>query len=86
VLRLVGALDAKVRERIDARGGAQVDAAAGAPVAAVRTAERHELLAAETGAPAAPTAGLHARARLIDELHSKNSSANKNPGAAAGVL
>src|SRR5256886_9685305 len=48
VSRLEGALDAEIRQRIDPRGGAQVDAAAVAAVAAVRAAEGHELLAAET--------------------------------------
>src|SRR5207244_6849051 len=69
VRRLEGPLDAEIRQRIDPRGGAQVDAAAVAAVAAVRAAEGHELLAAETGAAAPAVAGLHARSRLIDEFH-----------------
>src|SRR5256885_15276924 len=64
-----GPLDAEIRQRIDARRGTQVDAAAVAAVAAVRAAEGHELLAAETGAAAPAVAGLHPRSRLIAEFH-----------------
>jgi hypothetical protein len=69
VAGLEGALDAKVRERVDAGGGAQVDAAAVAAVATVGPAEGHELLAPEAGAATAAVAGLHPRLCLIDELH-----------------
>ena len=85
VRRLEGPLDAKIRQRIDPRGGAQVDAAAVAAVAAVRAAEGHELLAAETGAAAPAVAGLHARSRLIDEFHDVTVAQTKTPALEAGV-
>ena len=67
--RLEDALDAKIRQRIDAFGGPQPHAAAVAAIAAVRAAERHEFLAPEAGAAAAAVAGLHPDGGLIDEFH-----------------
>ena len=68
-LRLEIALDAKVGERVDALSGAQEDPTAMTAVAAVRSAERHELLAPKTHAAAPAVAGLHPHRCLVDELH-----------------
>src|SRR5580700_3539278 len=81
----VSALDAEVRQRVDAGDGAQVDAAAEAPVTAVRAAQRHELLAPETAAAAAAVAGLHFRLGLVDEFHRGTLAQTKTP-ALAGVF
>src|SRR5204863_9044773 len=64
-----GPLDAEIRQCVDPRCGAQADAASVAAVAAVRPAEGHELLAADTRAAATAVAGLHLESRLDDALH-----------------
>ena len=84
VLGLVGALDAKIGQRVDAGGGTQVDAAAVAAVAAVRAAQRHELLAPETGAAAAAVAGLHLQRGFIDEFHGGTLAQTKTPALGRG--
>ena len=66
---LIGARDAKVRERVHALDRLQVDAAAEAAVAAVGAAERHEFLAPEAHAAAAAVAGLHLDFGFVDEFH-----------------
>src|SRR6185437_4252299 len=84
VAGLEGALDAEVGEGVYPGGGAQEDAAAVAAVAAVRAAERHELLAPEAGAAPAAVAGLHPRPRLIDELHALTLAQTKTPAPGRG--
>ena len=83
VLGAEGAHDAKVRQRVDAVLGAQRDAAAVAAIAAIRSAEGHELLAAEAHAAAAAVAGLDPDSCFVDEFHGDCTSpgANKKPGA-----
>ncbi len=60
---------AEVRKGVQPLPGDQVDAAALAAVAAVRPAERDELLAAEADHAAAAVAGLHLDRGFVDELH-----------------
>ena len=80
VLGAERALDAEVGQRVDAVARAQRDAAAVAAVAAVRAAEGHELLAAETHAAAAAVAGLDFDACFVDEFHGDClSPPTKNP-------
>jgi hypothetical protein len=79
VTGLERALDAEVRERIDAGGRTQVDAASVAAIAAVRSAEGHELLAPEAGAAAPTVAGLDAQPSLVDESHGYYSSLKRKP-------
>jgi len=69
IRRLEGALVAEVRERIEPLARNDVDAAAGAAVAAVRPAERDELLAAEADHAAPAVAGLDLDRGFVDELH-----------------
>jgi hypothetical protein len=63
------ALVAEVDQRVEVLVGHQPDAAAVAAVAAVRAAERDELLAPEAHAPVAAVAGEHGDHCLVDELH-----------------
>ena len=60
---------AEVRQRVQPLPRDQVDVAAVAAVAAVRPAERDELLAAKADHAAAAVAGLHLDRGFVDELH-----------------
>ncbi len=77
---LEGALDTEVRERVDARRRAQIDAAAMAAIAAIRPAERHELLAPEAGAAAPAVTGVGLQSCFIDEFHGDSSLRSQPPG------
>src|SRR6185437_12786298 len=66
---LESALNAEVRESIEARGRAQPHAATGAAIATIRSAARDEFLAPEARAAAAAVAGLNLNQGLVDELH-----------------
>src|SRR6185295_7574888 len=68
-LRTKRALDAKVRQRVDAFGCAQIHAAAEAAITAIRPAEGHELLAPEADAATPAVAGVDVEASFVDELH-----------------
>ncbi len=69
----------EVRERIDAFGADQVDVRALAAVAAVRPAERHELLATKAHRAAPAVAGLNLNSCFVDESHDWASSIKKAP-------
>src|SRR5690606_34219110 len=80
------AVEAKIRERVDALAPDEIDVRALAAVAAVGAAERTALLA--TNAPrAAPTvAGLHLDDCFVDETHgSAGSFANQKPRTSRGL-
>src|SRR5690606_13366555 len=79
------ALDAEIRQRIDAVLRVQPDAAAHAAVSTIRSAEGDELLAAETDAAAATIAGLHPDCGFVDGLHCR-SLQRREPRREAGVL
>src|SRR5690606_27671253 len=60
---------AKIDQRVEVAVGDRVDRAAAAAVAAVRPAERNELLAAKRGRAVAAVPGRYLDACLVDELH-----------------
>src|SRR6185437_7374636 len=68
-LRLELALVAEVDQRVQAFVRDQPHAAAFAAVTAVRTTERDELLAPETGATVPAVAGLNLDEGFVDEFH-----------------
>src|SRR5690606_18742132 len=80
-----GALDAEIRQRIDAVLRVQPDTAAHAAVTTIRPAEGDELLAAETDAAAAAIAGLHLDCGFVDEFHCCRLQ-RREPRREAGVL
>jgi len=80
------ALMAKIDERIQTLIGDQINTAAIAAIAAVRTAERDELLAPKTDATIASAACKDLDSRFIDELHVTNflGPGNKKPRSRRG--
>jgi hypothetical protein len=65
----VSALNAEIREGIDALLRTEVDASAIPTVTPIRATEGDEFLATKTGATAAAVAGLHLTFGFVDKFH-----------------
>src|SRR6185369_5209422 len=85
VPRLVPARVAEVDQRVEVAVGERPDAAAAAAVAAVRAAERDELLAPKAQAAVAAVAGSDLDGRFVDELHGRRSTSRERSSPAFGL-